>query len=67
MKTIITILIAIIAVMSYFMISMYVTLENKTLELQNEYRSSWEMDKACNGHRMYLMNILDEYGIQYMK
>lgn len=67
MKTIIVLLLAIIAVMAFFMGSMYVTLENKTVELQNEQRYSHEVIKACDGHRMYLMNILDGYRIEYFK
>jgi len=65
MKTIIIMLLAIIAVMAFFMSSMYVTLENKTIELQKQQRYSFEIDKACEGHRMYLMNILDEHKIEY--
>lgn len=67
MKTIITILLAIIAVMAYFMGSMYTTLESVTVELHKEQRYSFEMNKACEGHRMYLMNILDEHKIEYFK
>jgi len=67
MKTIIVTLLAIIAVMAYFMGSMYTTLENKTVELQKEQRYSFEMIKACEGHRYYLMNILDEHKLEYFK
>ncbi len=65
MKTIIVMLLVVIAVMGLFMSSMYVTLETKTLELQKQERYSFEIDKACEGHRMYLMNILDEHKIEY--
>lgn len=58
-------LLVVIAVMGLFMSSMYVTLETKTLELQKQERYSFEIDKACEGHRMYLMNILDEHKIEY--
>lgn len=60
-------LLAIIAVMAYFMGSMYVTLEKVTVELRNEQRYSHEVIKACEGHRSYLMNILDGYRIEYFK
>ena len=53
--------------MAYFMGSMYTTLENKTVELQKEQRYSFEMIKACEGHRYYLMNILDEHKLEYFK
>jgi hypothetical protein len=33
--------------------------------LTKEKRYSWEMIKGCEGHRMYLMNILDEHKIEY--
>jgi len=67
MKTLIAILLSIIVVMGYFMISMYTTLERVTVELHKEQRYSFEMIKACEGHRMYLMNILDEHRIEYFK
>lgn len=67
MKAINITLLAIIAVMAYFMGSMYTTLENVTLELQSEKRYSHEVIKACEGHRYYLMNILDEHQIEYFK
>jgi uncharacterized protein YneF (UPF0154 family) len=67
MKTTIAVLLSIIAVMAYFMVTMFVTIETVMRNIEKEQRYSHEVIKACDGHRYYLMNILDEHHLEYFK